>query len=257
MGTSEACIHDFIPRQPVYRVSLDSGSSSGVILRYVTREVCIQYIHYREVLLFVNQSIVCTLFMIRTYALYGGNKRLLVFFLFAFLALVSSAAWSLVGQQATSAINVPGCQMIFHTNTAIHLAVPYEALCIFDTLIFGLTAYKTFKVGIRSDVHSKPNLVVLLFRDGAIYFAIVAIANLANILSFYVAPALMKGGLSTISICITITMVSRLMLNLHKTADAGIFSTHRQHLTDTRGGAIFTSQFLEPDQGWDLPTVTD
>ncbi|KIO05216.1 hypothetical protein M404DRAFT_1000227 [Pisolithus tinctorius Marx 270] len=82
-------------------------------------------------------------------------------------------------------------------------------------------------------------------------------ANLANILSFYVAPELLKGGLSTISICIAITMVSRLMLNPHKTADTGIFSSHRQHLTGGRGGTTFTSQFLEPDQGWDPPTVTD
>ncbi|KAI5994932.1 hypothetical protein F5J12DRAFT_929400 [Pisolithus orientalis] len=180
---------------------------------------CVQYIHYRQVLLFVNQTIVCILFMIRTYALYGRSKRLLVFFLLTSLALASPVVWSLVGQQATSATNVPGCQMIYNTNTAIHLAVPYEALCVFDTLIFGLTAYKTFDVGVRSNAHSKPNLVMLLFRDGAIYFA--------------------------------------LMLNLHKTTDTGIFSSHRQHLTGGRGGTIFTSQVLGPDQGWDLPTVTD
>ncbi|KIO05191.1 hypothetical protein M404DRAFT_25802 [Pisolithus tinctorius Marx 270] len=178
------------------------------------------------------------LFVIRTYALYGRNKRILAFLLFTTVALVSVVAEML------------------QPRSAIHLAVPYEALYVFDTLIFGLTAYKTFKVGIRSIVHSKPKLVVLLLRDGAIYFAIVAMANLANILSFYVAPEHLKGGLSTISICTAVTMVSRLMLNLHKTADAGIFS-HGQHLTDGRGGAIFTSQFLEPDQGWDLSTPTD
>ncbi|KAI6142720.1 hypothetical protein BKA82DRAFT_4341266 [Pisolithus tinctorius] len=216
---------------------------------------CVRYIHYRKVLLFANQVIVCMLFVIRTYALYGRNKRILAFLLFTTVALVSVVAWSLVGQ-VTSVTNLPSCQIIYSTNTAIHLAVPYEALYVFDTLIFGLTAYKTFKVGIRSIVHSKPKLVVLLLRDGAIYFAIVAMANLANILSFYVAPEHLKGGLSTISICTAVTMVSRLMLNLHKTADAGIFS-HGQHLTDGRGGAIFTSQFLEPDQGWDLSTPTD
>ncbi|KAI6012069.1 hypothetical protein PISMIDRAFT_332445 [Pisolithus microcarpus 441] len=116
--------------------------------------------------------------------------------------------------------------------------------------------YKTSKVGVQSFGHSKPDLVVLLLRDGAIYFGIVAIANLANIVSFYAAPELLKGGLSTFSICIAITMVSRLMLNLHKTADTGIFS-HRQHLTNDRGGTLFTSQLPELEQEWDLSTMPD
>ncbi|KAI6142701.1 hypothetical protein BKA82DRAFT_1000230 [Pisolithus tinctorius] len=216
-------------------------------------EVCIQYTHYRRVLIFMNQAIVCTLFIIRTYALYGGNKRLLAFLLFTSLALASPVAWSLARQQGTSATNIPGCQMIYNTNTATHLAIPPEALCIFDTLIFVLTVYKTFKVGIRSNAHSKPNLVMLLLRDGAIYFVIVAMVNLANILTFFVAPELLRGGLTIVSICIAITMVSRLMLNLHKTADAGIFS-YRKHLTSS---AIFTTQFLDSEEGWDLPTVMD
>ncbi|KAI6142702.1 hypothetical protein BKA82DRAFT_536101 [Pisolithus tinctorius] len=140
MGTSEACIRDFIPRQPVSRVFLNNRTGSDVTCRYVTRgsaylslrvsvlsysnisqflcpQRCVQYIHYRQVLLFVNQTIVCILFMIRTYALYGRSKRLLVFFLLTSLALASPVVCSLVGQQATSATNVPGCQMIYNTNT--------------------------------------------------------------------------------------------------------------------------------------------
>ncbi|KAI6145729.1 hypothetical protein EDD17DRAFT_1495376, partial [Pisolithus thermaeus] len=238
---------------------------------------CIQYIHCRQVLLFVNHTFVCMLFILRTYALYGKNNRLLALFS---LTSITLASWSLVGQQATPAVNVPGCQMIYNTKTrsvitsrmslqhTTDLAVPYEALCVFDTLVFGLTMYKTFKVGVQSKGHSKPDLVMLLLRDGE---SIVAIANFANIVSFYVwkldfvsiiraADAfnrlLLWGGLSTFSICIAITMVSRLMLNLHKTADIGIFS-HRQHLTNGYGATIFTSQLLELEQEWYLPTVPD
>lgn len=222
----------------------------------VSPERCIQYIHCRQTLLVVNHATVCILFILRTYALYGRNNCLLTLLILTSITLASVVAWSLVGQQATTATNVPGCQMIYDTKTAIHFAVSYEALCVFDTLIFGLTMYKTCKVGVQSFGHSKPDLVVLLLRDGAIYFGIVAIANLANIVSFYAAPELLKGGLSTFSICIAITMVSRLMLNLHKTADTGIFS-HRQHLTNDRGGTLFTSQLPELEQEWDLSTMPD
>lgn len=239
-----------------YLGCLSTIAQTVISLATISPERCIQYIRCRQVLLFVNHAVVCMLFILRTYALYGRNNRLLALFFLTSITLASVVAWSLVGQQATPAVNVPGCQMIYNTKTAIHLAVSYEALCVFDTLVFGLTVYKTFKVGVQSKGHSKPDLVMLLLRDGAIYFAIVAIANLANILSFYVAPELLKGGLSTLSICIAITMVSRLMLNLHKIADTGIFS-HRQHLTNGCSGTIFTSQLLELEQEWDLPTMPD
>ncbi|KAI6041966.1 hypothetical protein EDC04DRAFT_2976078 [Pisolithus marmoratus] len=195
------------------------------------------------------------LFILRTYALYGKSNRLLTFLLFTSIALASVVAWSLVGQQGISAATLPGCHVVYNTKTAIQIAVAYEALCIFDTLIFGLTAYKTFKVGIRCE--SKPNLVVVLLRDGAIYFAIVAIANLANILLLYLAPELLKDGLSAFSMCIAVTMVSRLMLNLHSSAGAGIFSPHRQQFTSDPDGAMFTSHLIGPEQGWDLPTELD
>ncbi|KAI6038353.1 hypothetical protein EDC04DRAFT_1993831 [Pisolithus marmoratus] len=219
------------------------------------RQRCLQYAHCRLALLFVNQALVCMLFILRTYALYGKSIRLLTFLLFTSIALASVVAWSLVGQQGTSAVTLPGCHVVYNTRTAIQIAVAYEALCIFDTLIFGLTAYKTFKVGIRC--HSKPNLVVVLLRDGAIYFAIVAIANLANILLLYLAPELLKDGLSAFSMCIAVTMVSRLMLNLHSSAGTGIFSPHRQQFTSDPDGAMFTSHLIGPGQGWDLPNELD
>ncbi|KAL4068464.1 hypothetical protein V8B97DRAFT_828405 [Scleroderma yunnanense] len=110
----------------------------------------------------------------------------------------------------------------------IHLAVPYEALFLFDTLIFVLTIHKTYEMGLPISVFAlnrSPPLVALLLRDGSIYYALMGIANMSNIISFYVFPALLRGGLSTPSICVSIVMISRLMLNLHRSTDIGIFSS--------------------------------
>ncbi|KAG5734400.1 hypothetical protein E4T56_gene7159 [Termitomyces sp. T112] len=69
-------------------------------------------------------------------------------------------------------------------------------------------------------------------KDGAIYFAVMAFANLANILTFYLCGPFMRGGLSTFASGISVTMISRLMLNLHENANAGIYSTmtHNTHM---------------------------
>lgn len=54
--------------------------------------------------------------------------------------------------------------------SSIDLAVPYEVLFLFDTLIFVLTVYKTCEMGLRGSVFamitSPHHLVALLLRDG-------------------------------------------------------------------------------------------
>ncbi|KAJ6622439.1 hypothetical protein B0H10DRAFT_904091 [Mycena sp. CBHHK59/15] len=55
-------------------------------------------------------------------------------------------------------------------------------------------------------------------RDGAMYFAMICLANLANILIFYLGDANTSGGLSWCTAAISVSMISRLMLNLHEAA---------------------------------------
>ncbi|KAK7457757.1 hypothetical protein VKT23_010096 [Stygiomarasmius scandens] len=64
-----------------------------------------------------------------------------------------------------------------------------------------------------------------MFRDGAIYYGVMVLVNLANMITYYTMGSNMKGGLSTFASSISVTMMSRLMLNLHKTADEGLYST--------------------------------
>jgi len=68
-------------------------------------------------------------------------------------------------------------------------------------------------------------IINLLIRDGAIYFVCMFFANLANILTYYIAGPLLRGSLSTMATCMSVTLTSRLMLNLHSVDRSGIFST--------------------------------
>ncbi|KAF5379723.1 hypothetical protein D9615_005690 [Tricholomella constricta] len=116
-------------------------------------------------------------------------------------------------------------------------------------------------------------IIYLVFRDGAIYFAVMAFANLANILTFYfcdrIVTAFYERGI--IHICervrislyksfmlgpthfdnsISVTMMARLMLNLHETADAGIYSTTRTNYTDTNMECYSPTTEVELDTLW-------
>ncbi|KAG1732498.1 hypothetical protein EDB19DRAFT_1733757 [Suillus lakei] len=55
-----------------------------------------------------------------------------------------------------------------------------------------------------------------------------ALSNIPNILTFYIGSVGLRGSLSTFTGCISVTLVSRLMLNLHRTIDTGILSTPAQ-----------------------------
>ncbi|KIM74113.1 hypothetical protein PILCRDRAFT_828522 [Piloderma croceum F 1598] len=208
---------------------------------------CQSYGLFHQLFLVVNQVLVCMLLTIRTWALYGRNIRILLFIIGIAALLLGVASWSLVGQDQTFPIVVGGCHMELSNKTGIHLAVAWEALLGFDSLIFILTLLKTYRVRPRHDfiLPKRINIVSLVLRDGAIYYAVMVLANLANILTLYLSSPILKGCLSSFASCISVTMMSRLMLNLHSTASAGIFSTLPSPYPSD--GVAFTSRPLDLD----------
>ncbi|KNZ73362.1 hypothetical protein J132_07660, partial [Termitomyces sp. J132] len=205
---------------------------------------CRRFNLFRQILLVLNQVLVCILLTLRTYALYNCSFRILTYMVGSGMVLAAIACvcccllcqfivdddtawdkWALFGQKSAPGQEVSGC----HIGLS-HLAGAWEALFAYDSILFGLTMFRTWKN--RSEFlfsQAKNSLIYLLFRDGAIYFAVMAFANLANILTFY---PFMRGGLSTFASGISVTMISRLMLNLHENANAGIYSTmtHNTHM---------------------------
>ncbi|KAJ3983793.1 hypothetical protein F5890DRAFT_1520963 [Lentinula detonsa] len=184
---------------------------------------CKRYGVYRQLVLFIQQVIVCVLLTMRIYALYGRSIRILSYMLGSAVTLAVVAAWSLFGQKGTTANS--GCHIGIDFITSVHLASAWEALFCYDTILFGFTLYQTHKSRHTMGMSLHIPLVSLMLRDGAIYFAVMALANLSNILTFYLAAPFLRGSLSTFSSCISVTMMSRLMLNLHGSARTGIFTT--------------------------------
>ncbi|KAG1763309.1 hypothetical protein EDD22DRAFT_1023316 [Suillus occidentalis] len=86
---------------------------------------------------------------------------------------------------------------------------------------------------------SNRNILDIIFQDGIFFVTLViyilnqanagAIAmtliNIPNILTYYCGSDITRGNLATFTSCMSVTLISRLVLNLHKSTDHGIFST--------------------------------
>ncbi|KAJ7315527.1 hypothetical protein DFH08DRAFT_1039709 [Mycena albidolilacea] len=175
--------------------------------------------------------------MLRVYAMYSRNKPMLAFWISACLLLVGIAV---VGD-LYFALLTTNANLSWISGTAVVWEALYEQLgppsadskallrLGLDLIILGLTLYRGFQQ-LRGPTLSG-SLWQVLIRDGAMYFGIITLANLANILIQYDStdisgPAPMwfgdirtSGSLSWFSAMLSVVMVSRLMLNLHSAAD--------------------------------------
>ncbi|KII89228.1 hypothetical protein PLICRDRAFT_40865 [Plicaturopsis crispa FD-325 SS-3] len=198
-----------------------------IVMIITTTKVSVKYYLARQLILLVNELTVGVLLMLRTYALYKSSRRILIFLACLTVVLLSVAGWSLTGQHSTPSPDIySGCH-IGITNAshraAADVAISWEALFVFDTVIFVLTLLATHRAHHRRPISifspGRIPLTQLLLRDGAI----MALANLTNIFTYY---PLLKGMLSTFASNLAVALVSRLMLNLYKSdAAARIMST--------------------------------
>ncbi|KII90491.1 hypothetical protein PLICRDRAFT_534861 [Plicaturopsis crispa FD-325 SS-3] len=181
---------------------------------------------FRQYLLVVVQVVVSVVLILRTYAIYARSRIILIFLITLNAGLVAVGTWASFGKPIMVTTILSGCHNIQAIAVAGNISISWEVSFVFDLAVFALTIRKTYQ---RRHVQLVPGTMpirALMFRDSAVYFAIMALLNLANILTNYLGSHRYLGGLlSTFASCISVTLISRLVLNLHKTArNAGILS---------------------------------
>ncbi|KAI6006760.1 hypothetical protein EDC04DRAFT_3095582 [Pisolithus marmoratus] len=179
---------------------------------------------------------------LRVYAMYGENRRIL-FLLLSFIGIgLGVGLWGLIigSSLPTEPLQNQGCLRsisqqqfvfirLFHFTESVLIRVlfsprtpGYAALwgvqLIFDAMVFVLTVWKL----LRMESMCKRSLVDVLLRDGAMYFAVVTAINVANIVIFIMGQPDMKSLLSSPTIMLCATLISRLMLNLRDPAEEDI-----------------------------------
>ncbi|EKM56620.1 uncharacterized protein PHACADRAFT_253831 [Phanerochaete carnosa HHB-10118-sp] len=207
-------------------------------VRFHSVESCEHYSTYRLASLIGAQIIVGIIQALRTFALYGRKKRIGILMIVVAVILAAVAIWCAIGPTPDVSLEI-GCTIASPRHTSIRYAVAWEALFIWDSFIFSLTILKTYKERFRYAAVARGNdLLSLIVRDGAIYFAIMACAQCANSLTYYFCPPALIGTLCTFASAISVSMMSRLMLNLRRTAPSGHATT-----ATTPPGYMMTSDF--------------
>ncbi|KAJ7431241.1 hypothetical protein B0H11DRAFT_2131528 [Mycena galericulata] len=195
---------------------------------------------YHQFFIVVMQAIGAAVLILRTYALYGRNNRVLILMVVVFAAVVGVSIWGTLSS-GKAASNVPdlllyiGCTYEITHAQSIGLIIAWASLGGFDCMIFFLTLYRAL-----SQWHvTGLKLITVLLRDGTfIKFFVMAISNLSNILTFVGHT---RGVATTFTNIISSIMISRLMLNLRDPALSRMSTRFSESTRGTNADGVFTS----------------
>ncbi|KAJ7884513.1 hypothetical protein B0H13DRAFT_1889927 [Mycena leptocephala] len=154
---------------------------------------------------------------LRVCAMYGFNRKVFISLSIAALTTVGLGAWSVAGPQIILETSVPGCHVttsknqsvddcgpdsfaliwfqvvpqVSSTATPAHYLTPptgvalaWEAQLVCDMLILGLTLHRAWTYH-RSVGLGSASLLRTMSRDGAVYFGMICLVNLSNIVMLY------------------------------------------------------------------------
>jgi len=172
---------------------------------------------YQQFFLSIVQLIISLLFILRLYALYDKDKRILGFLCIVTTGMVGNGLlqWYLSGKDGSPTISQAvqsrvGCLQNYTVNQGLHLVYLWLGVSVLDLSVFFLTLLKTLKL--RRETQG--GVVTVLMRDGVLYFGIITLTNAANMLTFGLEQGYMKGLLPVFANIIASVMMSRLMFNL-------------------------------------------
>ncbi|KAJ7767733.1 hypothetical protein B0H16DRAFT_336467 [Mycena metata] len=178
-----------------------------------------------EILIISQEGLIETTLNIRVFAMYNRNIWVLV----PLLVLVCiSMILAVVGavklddpEQNLAAPGLNGCNTPYPRSTADHLAKAWMGILACDVLVFALTVRQAYMRHHRSKPYAG-SLIPRMLKDGSMYFGVIVLATIANISTFYLGDILLSGFLSWFTSSLSLTLLCRLMLNLHEAGAARI-----------------------------------
>ncbi|KAJ7903234.1 hypothetical protein B0H13DRAFT_2335190 [Mycena leptocephala] len=161
----------------------------------------------------------CTL-ILRVYAMYNCDKRILTLLIISGLVTVAVGAWSIMpsGPSPTVQTTVPGCHIgESQTQLIPRHGTAWEAELVCNMIILGLTVYRAFTQA-RAAITFADSLWHVMMR--VMYFGIICLANLANILMFNLGGMITSSDLAGFTSTVSVVMISRLSSNLRAAASS-------------------------------------
>ncbi|KAJ7510592.1 hypothetical protein B0H11DRAFT_1955372 [Mycena galericulata] len=193
-------------------------------------ETCYKVNATHAILIVVQQFLVACTLILRVVAMYSFDKRVVLTLATAAIVIVAVAGWCVVPgtPHIPYEASLPGCETPVSKAQNTRQSIAWEAQLAGDLLVLGFTLYHGY-TRTRSEIFRYGTLWRVLVRESAIYFGIICLANLANILVFHLA-AIARGSslsLSAFTSALSVAMICRLMLNLHEAGarQMGVFET--------------------------------
>ncbi|KAF9652457.1 hypothetical protein BDM02DRAFT_2748113 [Thelephora ganbajun] len=179
--------------------------------------LCLHMHLYHQLLAVVMQAIVGLTFITRTYALYNRSCAVLVGLTSLALLVIAVGCYMLSqGQKLGMGPQLPegsdGCSTGLSWSQAWRLAVAWCGVVVFDLVVVIMTLVRTIQINRRSG--KDRTLTHILIRDGVMYFGVIGLATLSNIITFLRGSEITRGVGTTMTNVLACVLVSRLMLNL-------------------------------------------
>jgi len=176
------------------------------------KSVCDRYVLFPEALKVVTTVAIGVIFILRLHAIYGRSYTVVAVGGALLLLELGLKIWAFTdGTVLPLPTGLIGCILVGKHNS--RFVFTWVAELIFDSMVFFMTLWRCIVLN-RLRRGNTDSLVNLILRDGVMYFGVIFVVNLANVLTFVLATADIQAINASFSTLITSVMVSRLILNL-------------------------------------------
>jgi hypothetical protein len=208
-----------------------------------TIERCTHYVRYEGSMTIIGIEVVALMMMLRVRALYKDSRRYpLIIGLIAFIFVVETAvgAWLLAhGIAVTHTSGVHSCSMIFGgISPKIATASAWLPL-LYETVVLLLILYSTvpaLRRNLKEAGQVTQTVTQTIFHDGLLYYSLICSVTLVLTVMIAAAPPGIRNITAQLELLLTVTMMSRITLNLRKQGYQGSTS----HRSDSAGELTFS-----------------
>lgn len=169
----------------------------------------------------IGITIVEIMMYLRVYVLYSSKRLLLCAVAFLLLFQIGMNGWLLTKGQAVEhnqGSDLRGCTMIFDPTISGLASSSAWLPLLYETVVFALVAYKTVpSIGIKRG-SSVSHTMARLFEDGLLYYTTIFSVTLVLTLMIVFAEPGTKNIVAQLELLLTVAMMSRITLNLKKSA---------------------------------------
>lgn len=177
-------------------------------------QMCISLGVFRQYFSIVVQVVVSVFMILRTYALYNFDRRVLTFFILCAMATTGIAISSVMMIERTSYhpndLTLHGCILQVPDSSAHRVAGAWIGLLAFDVVTFLFTLWKSLK----EPWLGGSSIMRVLLRDGVIYFGIMTGLTCGTVASYFSENPYRRGITTPLANVVSSCLASRLILNL-------------------------------------------